>query len=432
MPIISRQRVRHWRKTLVIFLAVVGPGIITANVDNDAGGIYTYSAAGASYGYSLLWTLIPITVALIVVQEMVARMGVVTGKGLADLIREEYGFRTTFILMGLLLAANLGNTVANFAGLASGMALFGASRFIAVPVGALFIWLLVVKGTYRLVEKVFLAACVFYLAYPVSSFFARPDWGHALVATVKPSFHFDAGYLFMIIGLVGTTIAPWMQFYQQASVVEKGIKVRDYKLVRWDVILGCLMTDVVAFFIIVACAATIYTSGNRSIASAADAALALRPLAGHAAGILFAFGLVNASLFASSILPLSTAYYVCEGLGLESGLDKRFKEAPAFYWLYTGLVVGGALIVVILSEEKQIPIILMSQVANGILLPCVLIFMLRLSNRTDLMGEYCNSRPFNVIAWTTTIVMITLTLLLVVSSFFPGRLPWITPHGSGG
>jgi Mn2+/Fe2+ NRAMP family transporter len=432
MPIINRQRVRHWRKTLVIFLAVVGPGIITANVDNDAGGIYTYSAAGASYGYSLLWTLIPITVALIVVQEMVARMGVVTGKGLADLIREEYGFRTTFILMGLLLAANLGNTVANFAGLASGMALFGASRFIAVPVGALFIWLLVVKGTYRLVEKVFLAACVFYLAYPVSSFFARPDWGHALVATVKPSFHFDAGYLFMIIGLVGTTIAPWMQFYQQASVVEKGIKVRDYKLVRWDVILGCLMTDVVAFFIIVACAATIYTSGNRSIASAADAALALRPLAGHAAGILFAFGLVNASLFASSILPLSTAYYVCEGLGLESGLDKRFKEAPAFYWLYTGLVVGGALIVVILSEERQIPIILMSQVANGILLPCVLIFMLRLSNRTDLMGEYRNSRPFNVIAWTTTIVMITLTLLLVVSSFFPGRLPWITPHGSGG
>jgi NRAMP (natural resistance-associated macrophage protein)-like metal ion transporter len=432
MSIISRQRVRHWRKTLVIFLAVVGPGIITANVDNDAGGIYTYSAAGASHGYSLLWTLIPITVALIVVQEMVARMGVVTGKGLADLIREEYGFRTTFILMGLLLAANLGNTVANFAGFASGMSLFGASRFIAVPVGALFVWLLVVKGTYRQVEKVFLAACVFYLAYPVSSFFAHPDWAHALVATVKPSFHFDAGYLFMIIGLVGTTIAPWMQFYQQASVVEKGIKVRDYKLVRWDVIIGMITTDVVAFFIIVACAATIYTNGSRSIASAADAAVALRPLAGQAAGILFAFGLVNASLFASSILPLSTAYYVCEGLGLESGLDKRFREAPTFYWLYTGLVVGGAMIVMIMSEERQIPIILMSQVANGILLPCVLIYMLRLSNRIDLMGEYRNSRTFNVIAWTTSIVMIALTLLLVVSSFFPGRLPWITPQSSGG
>jgi Mn2+/Fe2+ NRAMP family transporter len=401
----------------------VGPGIITANVDNDAGGIYTYSVAGASHGYSLLWTLIPITVALIVVQEMVARMGVVTGKGLADLIREEYGFRTTFILMALLLAANLGNTVANFAGLASGMSLFGASRFIAVPVGALFVWLLVVKGTYRSVEKVFLAACIFYLAYPVSSLFARPDWGHALLATVKPSFRFDVGYLFMMIGMVGTTIAPWMQFYQQASVVEKGIKVKNYSLARWDVILGCIMTDVVAFFIIVACAATIHGSGNGQIASAADAALALRPLAGHAAGILFAFGLVNASLFAACILPLSTAYYVCEGLGLESGVDKRFQEAPAFYWLYTALIVLGALIVVVLSEARQVPIILMSQVANGILLPCVLIFMLRLSNRADLMGDYRNSRAFNVIAWTTSIVMIALTALLIVSAFFPGRLP---------
>ena len=426
MAMINRERLGRWRKTLVVFMAVVGPGIITANVDNDAGGIYTYSVAGANHGYSLLWTLIPITVALIVVQEMVARMGIVTGKGLADLIREEYGFRMTFILMGLLLAANLGNTVANFAGLASGMSLFGASRFIAVPVGALFVWLLVVKGTYRFVEKVFLAACVFYLAYPVSAFFAQPDWGQALLATVKPSFHFDAGYLFMMIGLVGTTIAPWMQFFQQASVVEKGIKVKNYALVKWDVILGCIMTDVVAFFIIVACAATIFVSGPRHINNAADAALALRPLAGHAAGILFAFGLVNASLFAASILPLSTAYYVCEGLGLESGVNKRFHEAPAFYWLYTALIVVGALIVVVLDESRQVPIILISQVANGILLPCVLIFMLRLSNRQDLMGEYRNSRPFNAIAWMTAIVMIILTLLLLVSSFFPGRLPFPT------
>ena len=407
----------------MVFFAVVGPGIITANVDNDAGGIYTYSAAGASHGYSLLWTLIPITVALIVVQEMVARMGVVTGKGLADLIREEYGFRTTFILMALLLVANLGNTVANFAGLASGMSLFGASRFIVVPIGALFVWLLVVKGSYRFVEKVFLAACVFYLAYPISSFFARPDWTHALVSTVKPSFHFDSGYLFIMIGMVGTTIAPWMQFYQQASVVEKGIKVKNYSLVKWDVRIGCVMTNVVAFFIIVACASTIYGSGDGHISSAADAALALRPLAGHAAGILFAFGLVNASLFAASILPLSTAYCVCEGLGLESGVDKRFREAPAFYWLYTALIAVGGLIVVIVSEARQVPIILMSQVANGILLPCVLIFMLRLSNRRDLMGEYRNSRALNLIAWTTSTIMIALTALLIVSSFFPGRLP---------
>ncbi len=423
MQMIRRERFRRWRRSAAIFFAVVGPGIITANVDNDAGGIYTYSVAGASHGYSLLWTLIPITVALIVVQEMVARMGVVTGKGLADLIREEYGFRATFILMGLLLIANLGNTVANFAGLASGMGLFGASRFVAVPIGALFVWLLVVKGSYRSVEKVFLAACVFYIAYPISCFFARPDWTHALVSTVKPSFRFEAGYLYMMIGMVGATIAPWMQFYQQASVVEKGIKAKNYALARWDVILGCIVTDVVAFFIIVACASTIYGGGNGRITSAADAAHALTPLAGHAAGILFAFGLVNASLFAASILPLSTAYYVCEGLGLESGVNKRFDEAPTFYWLYTGIIFFSALIVVILSESSQVPIIILSQVANGILLPFVLIFMLRLSNRQDLMGDYRNSRAFNVIAWTTCIVMICLTLILVVSSFFPGRLP---------
>ena len=409
---------------LVLFFAVVGPGIITANVDNDAGGIYTYSVAGASHGYTLLWTLIPITLALIIVQEMVARMGVVTGKGLADLIREEYGFRTTFILMVVLLVANLGNTVANFAGFASGMALFGASRFIVVPIGALFVWLLVVKGSYRFVEKVFLAACVFYLAYPISTFFAHPDWKHAFISTLKPSFQFDSGYLFMIIGLVGTTIAPWMQFYQQASVVEKGIKVKNYSLVRWDVILGCIMTDVVAFFIIVACASTIHASGGRQIGSAADAALALTPLAGQAAGILFAFGLVNASLFAASILPLSTAYYVCEGLGLESGVDKRFQDAPAFYWLYTGLIVVGSGIVVILSEARQVPLILISQVANGMLLPFILIFMLRLSNRADLMGEHRNTRFFNLIAWTTAIVMMVLTALFLVSTFFPGRFPF--------
>lgn len=424
MATTTRERWHDWRKRMAIFFAVVGPGIITANVDNDAGGIYTYSVAGASHGYSLLWTLLPITVVLIIVQEMVARMGVVTGKGLADLIREEYGFRTTFLLMLFLLVANLGNTVANFAGFASGMSLFGASRFIAVPIGALFVWLLVVKGTYRFVEKVFLAACVFYLAYPISSFFAQPDWAHAGLSLIKPTFQFDSGYLFMMIGMVGSTIAPWMQFYQQASVVEKGIKVKDYNLVKWDVILGCTMTDVVAFFIIISCAATIFSNGGGQISSAADAAKALTPLAGHAAGILFAFGLVNASLFAASILPLSTAYYVCEGLGLESGVDKRFQEAPAFYWLYTGLIVVGAGTVVLLSESRQVPIILISQVANGILLPFILIFMLRLSNREDLMGKHRNPRWLNVVAWVTAIVMMALTAAFLISSFFPGRLPF--------
>jgi Mn2+/Fe2+ NRAMP family transporter len=407
----------------VIFLAVLGPGIITANVDNDAGGIYTYSVAGAKFGYSLLWTLLPITVALIVVQEMVARMGVVTGKGLADLIREEYGFRTTFILMMLLLAADLGNTIAEFAGLASGMSVFGVTRYIAVPLGALLVWALIVKGTYRFVEKVFLAACVFYVAYPVSCLLAHPKWPDAVISTLKPSFQFSAGYFYMLTGVVGTTIAPWMQFYLQAAVVEKGIKVKEYIYSRWDVIVGCIMTDVVAFFIIVACAATIYTSGNRQINGAADAALALRPLAGQAATALFAFGLCNASLFSACILPLATAYYVCEGLGLEAGINKRFHEAPTFYWLYTTLIVLGALAVMVLSEAKQIPIILFSQVANGILLPFVLIFMLRLVNRDDLMGKHKNSRLFNNIAWVTCVVMIALTLLLVVSTFFPNKLP---------
>jgi Mn2+/Fe2+ NRAMP family transporter len=408
---------------MLIFLAVLGPGMITANVDNDAGGIYTYSLAGAKFGFSLLWTLIPITVALIVVQEMVARMGAVTGKGLADLIREEYGFRTTFILMMMLLVADLGNTISEFAGLASGMSVFGVTRYIAVPLGAVLVWALVVKGTYRSVEKIFLAACVFYVAYPISCFLAHPKWSNAVISTLKPSFQFSGGYLYMLIGVVGTTIAPWMQFYLQSAVVEKGIKVKEYIYSRWDVIVGCIITDVVAFFIIVACAATIYISGHRQINDAGDAALALRPLAGHAASALFAFGLCNASLFSASILPLATAYYVCEGLGMEAGVNKRFHEAPTFYWLYTTLIGLGALTVIVLSEAKQIPIILLSQVVNGILLPFVLIFMLRLVNREDLMGKYKNSRLFNNIAWVSCVVMIALTLLLVVSGFFPKKLP---------
>src|SRR5579872_5821091 len=382
---------------LLIFMSVLGPGIITANVDNDAGGIYTYSVAGAKFGFSLLWTLIPITVALIIVQEMVGRMGVVTGKGLADLIREEYGFRTTFILMVLLIITDLGNTVSEFAGLASGTSVFNMSRYIAVPLGAVFVWLLVVKGSYRYVEKVFLAACVIYLAYPVSCILSHPDWTRALESTIKPSFQFSSGYLYMVIGLVGTTIAPWMQFYLQSAVVEKGVKLKDYLYSKMDVVVGCILTDVVAFFIIVACAATIYNTGHRDIKDAGDAAMALRPLAGQAASALFAVGLVNASIFAACILPLATAYYVCEGLGLESGINKRFSEAPAFYWLYTSLIFLGMLAVVLLSEEQQVPIILLSQVANGILLPLVVIFMLQLTNREDLMGPYKNGRVFNII-----------------------------------
>jgi Mn2+/Fe2+ NRAMP family transporter len=420
---IDNPRLRHWRTRLLIFLVVVGPGLITANVDNDAGGIYTYSVAGARFGYSLLWTLIPITVALIVVQDMAARMGIVTGKGLADLIREEYGFRTTFVLMTFLVIGNFGETIANFAGLASGMGVFGASRFLVVPLGALIVWGFVIRGSYKSVERIFLVGCLFYVAYPISAFLANPDWGSAMKATVVPTFRWDSGYLYMLIGVIGTTITPWMQFYLQASVVEKGTKVRNWVHARWDVIVGCLLTDIVAFFIMVACAATIFVSGHQDIRHAGDAALALAPVAGNAAKALFAFGICNASLLAASIIPLTTAYYVCEGLGLESGIDRRFEEAPTFYWLYSTLIFLSALVVVVLREQLQIPIIVLSQVANGILLPFILIFMLRLSNRPDLMGAHRNSRGFNLVAWVTAVVMIGLTFLLMVSALFPSRLP---------
>lgn len=404
------------KKKILLFLSVLGPGIITANVDNDAGGIATYSVAGAHFGYSLLWTLIPITIALVVIQEMVARMGVVTGKTLADLIRENFGVKATFFLMLSLLVADMGNTVAEFAGWAAAMEIFGVSKYISVPIGALAVWLLVVKGTYRFVERIFLIACTVFLTYAVSAFLVHPPWGQIMVATVKPTFHFNVSYLMMVIGIVGTTIAPWMQFYLQSAVVEKNIKVENYNLSRMDVIVGCIMTDVIAFFIIVACAATMYEHGVR-INDAKDAALALAPLAGSHASVLFAIGLANASLFAASILPLATAYYVCEGMGWESGIDKNFKTAPQFMWLYTGLIVVGALIILI-PNAPLIAIMLISQVVNGVMLPFVLIFMLLLINNKDLMGEHVNSRLFNGIAWTTVVVMVVLTLALVVSSFF--------------
>jgi NRAMP (natural resistance-associated macrophage protein)-like metal ion transporter len=404
------------KKKILVFLSVLGPGIITANVDNDAGGIATYSVAGAHFGYSLLWTLIPITVALIVVQEMVARMGVVTGKTLADLIRENFGVKATFFLMLSLLLADMGNTVAEFAGWASAMEIFGVSKYISVPIGAFAVWLLVVKGTYRFVERIFLIACTVFLTYVVSAFLVHPPWGEIMISTVKPSFEFNPSYLMMVIGVVGTTIAPWMQFYLQSAVVEKNIKVENYGASRMDVIVGCIMTDVIAFFIIVACAATMYVNGIK-ITDAKDAAVALAPLAGNHASVLFAIGLANASLFAASILPLATAYYVCEGMGWESGIDKNFKTAPQFMWLYTGIIAVGALIILI-PNAPLIPIMLISQVVNGVMLPFVLIFMLLLINNKDIMGEYVNSRLFNGIAWATVAIMIALTLVLVATSFF--------------
>jgi Mn2+/Fe2+ NRAMP family transporter len=408
---------KGWKARLGVVLAVVGPGFITANVDNDAGGIFTYSLAGAQFGYSLLWTMIPITIALVVVQEMASRMGAVTGKGLSDLIREEFGFRVTFWLMLVLVVTNYFNVVSEFAGLASSLELFGISRYIVVPIAAAVVWLLVVQGTYGSVEKIFLAASGFYVCYIIAGLLAHPDWKAAAVATIsRPSGAGirSYGYLFMVIGLVGTTIAPWMQFYLQASVVEKGITARQYRASRWDVILGCLFTDVVAWFIIVACAATLYAKGRTDIKDAADAAQALRPLAGEYAYLLFAAGLFNASLFAASILPISTSYAVCEGLGLESGLDKKFHEAPVFYWLYTVLIVAGSGVLLI-PKFPLVHIMVLSQVVNGAVLPFVLIFMLLLINDRELMGEYVNSRRYNIVAWVTVVIVVALTLALVIT-----------------
>ncbi len=396
----------------MLFFAVVGPGFITANVDNDAGGIWTYSAAGAQFGHLLLWTMIPITISLIVVQEICARMGAVTGKGLSDLIREEYGFRITFFMMLGLVVVNFGNIVTEFAGIAGSLELFGLSKYATVPICALIVWLIVVKGQYKTVEKVFLAASFFYVTYIIAGVLAKPAWLDAIVATVKPpqkEMFLHQDYLYMVIGVVGTTIAPWMQFYLQASIVEKGVTRRQYKASRLDVIVGCVFTDVVAWFIIVACAATLYVHGFRNVTDAKDAAQALRPLAGDYAYILFAVGLFNASLFAASILPLSTAYTVCEGLGFESGVGKKFSEAPVFYWLYTILIATGAGVILI-PDLPLVKISILSQVVNGIVLPFVLVFMLLLVNKKDLMGEHVNSRLYNVVAWATTIVMVALSL----------------------
>jgi NRAMP (natural resistance-associated macrophage protein)-like metal ion transporter len=406
---------KRWRIRILLFLAVLGPGFITANVDNDPNGIFTYSQAGAQYGYELLWTMIPITLSLYVVQEMCARMGAVTGKGLSDLIREEFGLRITVIVMFLLVLVNFGNVIGEFAGIAESLQLFGLSKYISIPVCSALVWLLAVRGDYKKVEKVFLAASVFYVSYIIAGVLSQPSWHTALVDTVKlppRSTWENHAYLYMVIAVIGTTIAPWMQFYLQSSIVEKGVTARNYAASRLDVIVGSIFTDVVAWFIIVACAATLWVHGLGSIQSAADAALAMKPLAGAYAFLLFAVGLFNASFFAASVLPLSTAYVVCEGLGLESGVDRKFREAPFFYWLYTILIAGGAAVVLI----PNFPLIkwaVESQVLNGILLPIVIVLMLVLINRKDLMGEHVNSHWFNIAAWLTAIIVTILSVMLM-------------------
>jgi NRAMP (natural resistance-associated macrophage protein)-like metal ion transporter len=407
-----RSQRRHLWRRFALFLAIVGPGVITSNVDNDAGGITTYSVSGAHYGYALLWSLIPMTIALYVSEEMCARMGVVTGKGLSDLIREEFGFRTTFYLMIVSFLVDLGNVTAEFAGVAASMQIFGVDKYIAVPIAALLVWILVLRGTYRQVEAIFLIACTFYVSYAFSAFLAHPKWTEALQATIVPHLSLRPEYLLTLTALIGTTIAPWQFFYLQAGFVEKKVGRKQYAQARLDVLFGSISCMLIVFFIIVCCGATLFKSGHRDIADAAEAAQALAPLAGPWARALFAFGLLNASLFAASILPLSTAHVVCEGLGFEAGLDHKFREAPVFYWLYTALVVIGAAII-LLPGAPLLKILVLSQVGNGVWLPVVLIFMILLSNRTDLMGDHKNGPVFNAVAWISSIVMIALTLILL-------------------
>jgi len=411
---VSSSKGSLWR-TIGLFFILMGPGIITSNVDNDAGGITTYSLAGAEYGLKLIWSLIPIMIALIVIQEMCARMGVVTGKGLSDLIREKFGAKITFYLMIGVFLTNMGNVLSEFAGVAAGMEVFGVNKFISVPVSAFLVWWMVVKGTYKSVEKAFLVACVFYVSYIITGVIVRPDWGIVFEHFTHPQLSLQPSEMTMLIGVVGTTIAPWMQFYLQASIVEKGIKIADYKFARFDVVMGAVVVQVVAFFIILVCAETLFKHGVR-IETAKDAALSLAPLAGKYCTYLFAFGLVNASLFAASILPLSTAYLICEGLGWEVGIDKKFVEAPQFYGFYSIIILLGAGII-LYPNFPLIPIMYFSQVLNGMVLPFILIFMLLLINDKKLMADYTNGPVFNTIAWVTSIVLIALTLLLIVLMF---------------
>jgi NRAMP (natural resistance-associated macrophage protein)-like metal ion transporter len=403
-------------RNLFLFFAILGPGIITGSVDNDAGGITTYSVAGAQYGYHLLWTLIPCFIVLVIVQEMNARMGIVTGKGLADLIRENAGVKITFFIFIGLLIADIGNTTTEFAGVAGSMQVFNVSKYIAVPIVAIAVWFLVVKGTYRMAEKIFLIFSVFLLSYVVSAVMGKPDWGEIGTAIIHPDVEFNFNYITVVIGLIGTTIAPWMQFYMQSAVIEKGLTIADYKFTVWDVLIGSIATVAVAFFIVVACASTLHVNGIRTINEAKDAALALKPFAGALASQVFAFGLFIASVFSATILPIATAFYVCEAFGFEAGIDKKLKEAPQFYILFTAILVISVGIILI-PNAPLILISLWSQVLNGVLLPVVLICMMLLVNNQEIMGKYTNKLFHNVIGWTTTAILIGLTVALLIGYF---------------
>ena len=407
---------RIGRTRLILFLSILGPGLITANADNDAGGIATYSVSGARFGYSMLWLLLLITFSLAVTQEMGARMGVVSGQGLAALIREKFRLKLTAFAMAAMLTANLATTISEFSGIASSFQLFGASKYYTVPLAAIFIWLLVVRGSYKVAERMFLVFSAFYLTYVASGILAHPDWGAALRGTLVPSFELNAGYILLFIAVIGTTITPWGQFFIQAYVVDKGISIKHFRYTKAEVLMGAVVTDLVALFIIVACAATIHVSGG-DIQTADQAAQALVPLAGKFASELFAFGLLNASVLAAAILPLATAYAICEAFGFESGVNRSFREAPIFHGIFTFSVVLGALVALI-PNLPLLQIMYLAQDVNGILLPIILVFVMLIVNDRRVMGDYVNSRRYNVVAGLTTGGLIILSLLLVATSFF--------------
>jgi NRAMP (natural resistance-associated macrophage protein)-like metal ion transporter len=408
------------RKRLLLYLAILGPGMITANAGNDAGGIATFASVGADFGYSLLWLLIPITISLGIVQEMCARMGAVTGKGLADLIRERFGVRWTALIMLALLVANAGVTVSEFVGIAAASELFGVSRFISVPLAAILVWTLIVKGSYKRVERVFLLMSLVFLGYIVSAFLSRPDWSAVAVGLVKPEFKLQHAFLFTFVAVVGTTISPYMQVYVQSSVVEKGVTAENYAKTKIDVWVGTIFAILIAFFIVVSTAATLHKTGIE-VSSAADAAHALRPLAGRYAETLFGIGLFGASMLAAGVLPLATAYSISEALGYEKGVSRSFREAPIFLGTFTFLVAVGAAIAIV-PNLPLIRVLLVTQVINGLLLPFVLFAILKLVNNRELMGRYVNGPLYNLAAWLTAIVVTLLSLLYILSTLFPNLL----------
>jgi len=406
----------RWKR-IVLFLSIMGPGIISANVDHDASGITTYSVAGARFGYSILWVLVPTTLSLVVIQEMVARMGVITGKGLSDLIRENYGVRSTFYMMVALLLANFGTTVANFAGLAASMEILGLSKYLMVPIGAVSIWILVTKGSYRTVEKFLLVACLLYFGYVVSGIMAKPVWSEVLTKTFIPQVQWNPEFVILSIAIIGTTVTPWMQFFLQSSIAEKGIRKEDYRASRLDVFIGCGITEVIAFFIIVTCATILFSQGIR-INEASEAALALKPFAGNYAFFIFAVSLANASLLGAIIVPIATSYYICEGMGWERGVNKTFREAPQFMGIYTFMIATAALLI-LMPGAPLVFLMVLSSVVNGLLLPFVLIYAISLVNNKKLMGGFTNSRIYNIISWGTVGILTVLTIFFVATIIFP-------------